>query len=96
MAGKLLLSEADELRVACIAAFKTLIEIMLANSVTNPRQLNECLSHQRDVMTGLGMSWGAEFLENLREFSTDPERNTAREQLRRLLGEPPEGPAGAQ
>ncbi len=91
-----MLTEADELRVACNAAFKTLIEIMLANSTASPRQFNHALSYQRDVMANLQMNWGAEFLESLRLFATDPERNAAREQLKRLLGEPPEGPARAQ
>ena len=89
-------TDTGELQVACNAAFKTIFEIMLANDVTTPTQINHCLSHQRDVLQSLGLENGAEFLESLRQFATDPERNAEREQLKRLAGEPPAGPAGAQ
>jgi hypothetical protein len=82
-----------DFEVALMDTFKTVFEIML-NAGATPAQIDKLLASQQIAYEKNGAMPGAVFvMEGLRRFVLDAGREEHREQVRRILGEPPAGSA---
>lgn len=81
----------SEVEIALMDAFKALADVIMAMNPNAARALTTSFEHQRDGKLKTGQAAAVAVFELLRRFVVDPERQAAREQIRRLLAMPPQG-----
>lgn len=79
----------EERFVACNAAIKTLIEVLIGEEVAKPAAIARLLRGQAAEMEENGWNISSILLNGFAEFAEDPNRIAGR----RLLNEPPQGSA---
>ena len=84
------LSEVD---IAIIDAFKTFLEVTLSLYPQSLKYLARSFAHQRDGKIATKQPDAAAVFEILRQFVAGPKREANREEIRKLLQEPPKGQA---
>jgi hypothetical protein len=89
-------SDDDHLRdaeVALMDAIRTILEVIVAKNISSPETLVKALEHQRQAYSPEDMPRARFVMDLLCATLADPARKDFREQLRRILQEPPAGSA---
>ena len=91
---KLALSkELSEIELALTDALKTILEVITQGLPGSEKYLARSFADQRDGKLLKELPNAAALFEMLRRFVADPNRQANREEIRKLLEEPPEGRA---
>ena len=83
----------SEVEIALTDAIKTVLEFVIHAHPGAEKYLSHAFEHQRDRQLQTKQPDAAALSEILRRFVVDPVRQTNREEVRRLLAEPPQGRA---
>ena len=83
----------SEVEVALIDALQTILEVIAHGLPGSEKYLVRSFEHQRNVKMLKKQPNAAALFELLRRFVVDPKRQANREEIRRILQEPPKGQA---